>query len=360
MDRTQLEELLAVLVRSGGTTLHLMANHPPCLRINGALVAADEVPITSQIVEDLARDFLFEEHRLQLDGGQEIELSYSAQSGARFRTTVIPQVTGLSMVFRRLPEKVPTFEELELPELLSSFVSFRTGFVVITGFFGSGKNTTLAAMVDRVNRERPVNIVTLEDPIEYIHQPASALVHQRELGTHVGTVSEGIAHATRQGAEVIAASEIRDCDGLLAALDAAERGRLVLATFTASCVVGAVADLMRMVPSEIRNRVRYRVARSLRAMISQSLIRRRHAHGRVPLLEILVKNEAVAKAIQRGRLDMLPEIMARSRGLGMQTTDIALRILLQRHLISIEEAAYHAVDREWVCAARSGSVPETR
>lgn len=357
MDRSHLEELLAGLVRSGGTTLHLITDQPPSLRIKGALVAAADTPMSGQVIGDLARDLLFADHRARLEQGEVVDVLYSSHAGLRFRTTVIPQLSGLSMVFRRVPDTVPSLRELELPELLSSLVGFRSGLVLTTGFFGSGKSTTLAAMVGRLNQERPVHVVTIEDPIEYIHQPAMALVHQRELGTHVATIEEGVAEATRLGAEVIAIGELRDWPGLRAAIHAAERGSLVLATFTASCVVGAIAELLRLVPGDERLRVRYRFVQVLRAIVSQTLIRKRHSQGRIPLLEILVKNENVAKAIRRGRLQLLPELMARGRGLGMQTNDMALRALLNRHLITTEEAAYHAVDRDWVCSPRAPAVP---
>ena len=254
------------------------------------------------------------------------------------------------MVFRRVPSQIPTFGDLELPELLGSFVGFRSGLILLTGFMGSGKSSTLASMVERINNERPVHIVCVENSIEFIHQSKVALIHQREVGTHIETVAEGVSHAYHQGAEVIAVNTLTDYEGFLSVLDAVERGSLVLCAFSASGVVAGTADLFRMFPAAERSRVRHRFAQALRVMMSQTLIKRRHGNSRVPLLEIMIRNKAVSRAIRHGTLEDLNDIMVRGRGLGMQTTDMALRSLLNRHLITAEEAAYHAADRDWVCS----------
>ena len=208
MDKTQLEELLASLVRSGGSTLHLMAGRAPCLRIEGNLEVADAERLTAADITELTRDFLFADHRERLDRGEEVEILYSSSEDVRFRTTVIPQSRGLSLVFRRVPRDIPKLEDLGLPSLFDDFANLTSGLFLLTGFFGSGKSTTMAALLDRINEMHPLQIVTLEDPIEFIHEQKNGYLHQRELGTHVTDVVAGIRDAYRQSAQVIYISEL--------------------------------------------------------------------------------------------------------------------------------------------------------
>jgi twitching motility protein PilT len=350
MDRTHLEELLASLVRSGGSSLYLIAGQPPCLRMHGRLVRAEGERLTAQVLQELTREFLFADHRQRLERGEEVEILYCSSQGVRFRTSVARQNAGLSLVFRSVPDRVPTLESLALPEQVAGFLEFRRGLVLVTGFVGSGRSTTLASMVDHINDRRAVHVVTLENPIEFIHTHRRALIHQRQIGTHVDSIARGARDAIAQGADVLCVNEIRTPEDLDAVLEASERGLLVLATWHGSSIVGGLADLMQSVPAEDVVRTRRRLAASLRAMMSQSLLTRRHDQGRVPLVEILIRSDAVARTIRAGDFDDLRELMARGRGLGMQTVDAALRQLLNANHISLEEAQYHAEERDWLTA----------
>lgn len=348
MDKTQLEELLGGLVRSGAAALHLTPGRTPWVRLEGRVVPVAAEPLAPEELDDLLREFLFADHCARIARGEEVEILFNTTSGERFRTTVMPTRDGTSAVFRRVPDRIPDFQSSGLPELLGAFSSFPNGLVLVTGFHGSGKRTTLASMVDRINSERAVHVVTLERQIEFVHTSRSAVVHQREIGTHVASVTDGLGQAEQLGADVVVVSDLDSAESLNAVLDAVERGMLVFAGFEASCVVGAVADLPRLVDADDRPLVRRRLAASIRAIVSQTLVRRRHGLGRIPLLEILLRSAGVCRAIRRGRHTELPELMLRGRGLGMQTSDMALRALLQRHQISAEEAAWHAADRDWV------------
>jgi twitching motility protein PilT len=350
MDRAALDEMLASMARCGGSTLHLSPGHAPYMRVLGKLVIADDAgPLDGDAIVEVTTEFLFADHFARLNAGEEVCILYSTESGDRFRATILRQARGLGVVFRRVPDHVPTFAELELPELLDGFCAMRRGLVLVTGFHGSGRSTTLAAMVDRVNEDRAVHLVTIEPQIEYVHTARRSVVHQRQVGTHVESIGAGVREAFQQGAEVLAVGDLPDGDALRAVLNAVERGLLVFAVCEASGVAGAIANLPRLVAPEQKVRVRHRLADGLRAAVAQVLIPRRHGNGRVPLIEVLVRNEASARAIRRGRPELLHDVMMRGRGLGMQTTDLALRNLLNRHLITPEEAAHHAVDRDWVC-----------
>ena len=352
MDRNDLEALLASTVRSSASTLHLVAGRAPCMRVQGTLVQSEGEAIRAQALEDLTKDILFADHRTALLRGQEVEILYCARSGIRFRTSIQQQSQGLSLVFRRVPREVPTLEDLGLPELVSSFVGFQSGLVVLTGFVGSGKSTTLAALVEHLNREVPLHLMSIESPIEFVFQQGAAVVHQREVGHHVSSFAEGIREARLHSADVVVVGELQDVEALDAALDAAESGMLVLTTLHASSVGAALAQAIGMVAPEERLRLQARLAGCLRVVMAQTLLQRSHQKGRVPLLEILVTNQSAAKAIRSGALEDLPDIMQKGRGVGMQTVDQGLRALLNRNLITLDEALYHAADRNWICSGQ--------
>lgn len=350
MEREQLEDLLQSMVRANATTMHIMAGSRPCMRIKDRLVRGQQEPLLPGALEDLAADFLVEAHRHQLWRGREVELLFQSKSGERFRTTVMRQADGLSMVFRRIPQSVPSFDQLGLPDVLNGFVGFRSGLVLVSGFVRSGKSTTMAAMVDRLNKETASNVVTIEEPIEYIFEPAASLVHQREVGFHVHSFAEGVRQAVKLSADVVMLGEVQDHETLLEALSAVENGCLVMATMDASSVTGALETLVSRCPPENVDRTLRRLAAALRVLMSQALLSRAHGKGRVPCLEILINNQAVAEAIQTNRFNRLPEIMKRSRGLGMQTIDMGLKALLGKNMITTEEAVYHATDRDYMYA----------
>ena len=350
MGRARLEELLLSVDRAGADALQLVPGAPPCMRIQGNLVRSTDTPSTSEEIGEIARDFLFADHRQKLARGEEVEVLYTSRQGTRFRTSIQDQESGLSLVFRRLPSGVPKLADLGLPDLVGGFTSLRSGIVLVAGFLGSGRSSTLAAMVDRVNQDSASHVVTLENPIEFLHDTVHALIVQRELGVHTPSYVEGIHDAVRAGADVLVVGEIPDSETLDAVLTAAEAGILVIAATNASSVVSGLSNLLALGSEATRPRLRARLSSSLRAMISQTLLQRTHANGRVPLVEVLINNPPVAEAIRGNSLQDIPAIMQKARGLGMQTVDAALKGLLSRTLISTEEALYHATDRDWVTA----------
>ncbi|MGE3173896.1 MAG: type IV pilus twitching motility protein PilT [Planctomycetota bacterium] len=360
MDTKELEQMLGAMTRAGASSLHLIPGHAPCVRVQRKFVQSEHDTVSSVAIDELTRDLLFEDHRARLRRDGQVDVLYVARSGQRFRTTVLQQEQGLALLLRPVPEQPPQLQELQLPPQVGSFVQYRSGLVLITGFFGSGKSTTLAALVDRFNHETARHVVTIEDPIEYLHPQGQALLHQRELGPHVRDYVTGIRQAMRLGAEVVVISELNDGETLNAALDAVESGCLVLAGFDASSVVGACMELPMLVPHEERPRMRVRFAAALRAVTAQTLLPCAHQQGRVPMVEILINNSAVKTAIRQGNYKELPSIMNRCRGLGMQTSDVALRGLLSHHLITPEEAIQHAINRDLVLARGPGGGTQSR
>lgn len=357
MDKAKLEELLETMVRSNAQSLHIHPGHAPWVRVQNNVVTSSVAAPTPAAIEELTREFLFADHRERLRDTGRVEVLFASRGGVRFRVAVMAEERGLGVVFRRVSSEAPTFESLCLPELVGSFTSFHSGLVFVTGFFGAGKSATLAAMIERINRETARHVVTIEEPIEFVFPQREALVHQREVGTHVDCAAQGVLQAVRQGAEVIMVGEIRDAATLDACMAASERGCLVLATLDASGVVGAIGMLTSFYAADDRGRARARLAQNLRVLVGQMLLPRAHRKGRVPLLEILVGNRAVQRAIRAGDVGALPELMKRGRGLGMQTVDDGLRSLLKRGLITWEEAAFHAVDRDWLSARFVAKAP---
>ena len=350
MDTKRLEALLAAISRLGASALHLVPGRAPALRVQRRFVAGDETPVLPADVEELTRDMLFSDHREQLARLGHVEVLYVARSGGRYRATVADANGAVSLVLRPVPKAPPRLEPLDLPDQLAGFTRCRNGFVAVAGFFGAGKSTTLAAIVEACNEDAARHIVTIEDSIQFVHQNGAALLHQREVGTHVASAAEGIRQAVAAGVDVIVVGDVRDQVTLEAALSAAESGCLVFGGVEAGSIVGALAELTTMVPVEDRARLRTRLAGALRGVTAQSLLQRSHKAGRVPVVEILVSSPAVRASIRAGRLQDLGGIMKRCRGLGMQTTDIALRGLLTRHLVTQEEALLHASNRDEVLA----------
>lgn len=348
MDTTRLDTLLAATTRLGASALHLVPGRAPSLRVQRRFVAGDDTPIQKGDVEELTRDMLFSDHRRQLERLGYVEVLYVSRAGSRYRATIAQNNGQCSLVLRPVPKESPQLATLEMPDQLGAFTRCRQGLVAVGGFFGAGKSTTLAAIVDACNGDGSRHIVSIEDSIQVVHQNSASLLHQREIGRHVISAAEGIRQAVAVGADVIVLSEIRDQETVDAVLTASESGCLVFAGVEAGSIIGVIVEMTSLAPVEERPRMRTRLARALRGVTAQSLLHRSHKGGRVPVVEVLVASTAVRAAIRTGRLQDLNSIMRRCRGLGMQTTDIALRGLLNRHVVTEEEALLHASNRDEV------------
>ncbi|MCB9877825.1 MAG: Flp pilus assembly complex ATPase component TadA [Planctomycetes bacterium] len=353
METARLEALFAAAQRLGATAIHLVPGRTPALRVQRRFVAGDDTTLQPSDVDDLTRDLLFSDHRERLRRNGHVEVLYVARSGGRYRASVAELGGRCSIVMRPVPLTPPKAEALGLPEQVAALARFRSGLVVVSGSFGAGKSTTLAAIVDACNDDEGRHIVTLEDSIQFVHENRAALLHQREVGTHVGSAVEGVRQAMASGVDVIVVAEVRDAATLDAAISAAESGCLVFVGVEAGSITAALAELSATVSVEERPRLRTRLASVLRGATGQRLLHRLHKGGRVPVVEVLVASQAVRQAVRAGRLQELPGIMNRCRGLGMQTTDVALRGLLAHHVVTQEEALLHACNPEEVVSRLS-------
>jgi twitching motility protein PilT len=333
------DEYLAVGQRGGASDVHLGVNAPPLWRLHGTLhpIWPDAGKLTSDETAALADRFLNDAQKIQLNERGDADFAYANAFG-RFRTSVVRQRLGIDLVFRIINTKVRTMDELELPESLKLLTRYQNGLILVTGSVGSGKSTTLAALVEQVNIERKEHIITLEDPIEYIFEPKGCHITQREVHTHTRSFSAALRGALREDPDVIMVGEMRDLETISLAITAAETGHLVLGTLHTGNASRTLDRLLDVFPVDQQEQIRIMVSESLRGIVSQQLVPRADGKGRVLALETLTNMPAVANVIREAKTYMLPGIIQTGKKQGMQLMDDALLDLYKGGLISADEA----------------------
>jgi len=334
------DEYLAVGQQTGASDVHLGVNAPPIWRLHGTLqpIWPDAAKLTSDETAALAGGFLNDAQTIQLNERGDADFAYANGFG-RFRTSVVRQRLGIDLVFRIINTKVRTMDELRLPESLKLLTRYQNGLILVTGSVGSGKSTTLAALVEQVNLERKEHIITLEDPIEYIFEPKGCHITQREVHTHTRSFSAALRGALREDPDVIMVGEMRDLETISLAITAAETGHLVLGTLHTGNASRTLDRLLDVFPVDQQEQIRIMVSESLRGIISQHLVPRADGKGRVLALETLTNTPAVANVIREAKTYMLPGIIQTGKKQGMQLMDDALTALAERGLITRDEAA---------------------
>ena len=346
---SHVDEYLAVGQRAGASDIHLGANAPPIWRLHGTLQPIwPEAPrLTADQTLALAEGFLSNAQKTQLNTRGDADFAYANDLG-RYRTSVVRQRLGVDLVFRIINTKVRTMDELGLPEHLKLLTRYQNGLILVTGSVGSGKSTTLAALVEEVNRERREHIITLEDPIEYVLEAKGCHITQREVHTHTRSFAAALRAALREDPDVIMVGEMRDLETISLAITAAETGHLVLGTLHTGNASRTLDRLLDVFPPDQQEQIRIMVSESLRGVISQQLIPRADGKGRVLALEILTNTPAVANVIRESRTYMLPGIIQTGKKQGMQLMDDALVDLAARGSISAEEAYARAEQKQEV------------
>ncbi len=336
---SHVDEYLAIGQSAGASDIHLGVNAPPLWRLHGTLqpIWRDAPRLTSEQTLALAEGFLSSLHKTHLNERGDADFAYANAFG-RYRTSVVRQRLGVDLVFRIINTKVQTMDELGLPEHLKLLTRYQNGLILVTGSVGSGKSTTLAALVEQVNIERREHIITLEDPIEYVLEPKGCHITQREVHTHTRSFAAALRGALREDPDVIMIGEMRDLETISLAITAAETGHLVLGTLHTSNASRTLDRLLDVFPPGQQEQIRIMVSESLRGVISQQLIPRPDGKGRVLALEILTNTPAVANVIREAKTFMLPGIIQTGKKQGMQLMDDALLDLCSRGLISAEEA----------------------
>ncbi len=337
--------LLRQMPQLPASDMHLRVGVPPVFRIHGALKRAKGVPpIQQQDMEEIFHHTLTATQRERFDRELELDFALQLQSGERFRVNLFHQRETFAAAFRLINTNIPGFEDLNLPAIVRHISDRRRGLVLVTGVTGSGKSTTLASMIDYVNRTRAENIITIEDPIEYLHKNKKSIIAQREIGIDTFSFSESLRRAMRQDPDVILVGEIRDMDTMQIALQAADTGHLVLSTLHTLDALQTIYRILSFFPPHQHQEIRLVLASTLQAVISQRLVHRQDTPGRVPAVEVLVGTAAVRECI------VTPEKTASIKDLisqgtvqyGMQTIDQSLFYFYRRGMISLETALTHA------------------
>jgi twitching motility protein PilT len=333
------DEYLEIGQKAGASDVHLAVNAQPRWRVHGTLepIWPDAPLLTSEQTAALAERFVPEVYKAELNARGDSDFAY-ANEFARYRTSVVRQRLGTEIVFRVINTHVRTMDELELPQHLKLLTRYQNGLILATGSVGTGKSTTLAAMIDQINTERRDHIITLEDPIEYIITSKNCHVSQREVFTHTDSFATALRAALREDPDVIMVGEMRDLETISLAITASETGHLVLATLHTSNASRTLDRLLDVFPADQQEQVRVMVSESLRGVISHQLIPRKDGTGRVLALEILTNTPAVANVIREAKTYMLPGIIQTGKKQGMRLMDDALIDLYDRGLISREEA----------------------
>jgi len=340
------ERLLWWATKEGGDDLFLIADRPPFIKKLGRMVPLSDHPITAAQVEATVRGLMRPVQAEQFDRLEDADFSIGVKSlGLRFRVNVLRQAHGISAVFRKIVQEVRPLETLGLPKLIEGLCNLPDGLVLIGGPTGSGKSTTLAAMIHYINQHHGRHIITIEDPIEVVHEHDRSVVTQREVGTHTGSFGRALRATLREDPDVILVGEMRDLETIQFALSAAETGHLVLATVHTVSADTSVDRLIDAFPPGHQTQVRAMLSQSLRAVICQHLLRTRDGQGRVPAVEVMLNNEATANLIRKGQCYQLPTVMQTSRELGMQLMDDQLLALVEEGIVSAPEAYAKALDK---------------
>lgn len=334
----RIDTFLELVVKQNGSDLHMVAGNPPRVRINGDTFAIKYRELSADETQDLIYEIMSDTQKEHFQESSGVDFAYEAENLARFRVNVFQHLSGIGAVFRVIPSEIKSLNDLGLPPVLKNLARQRKGLILVTGPTGSGKSTTLAAMVDFINTERKGHILTIEDPIEFVHNNKQCLVSQREVGDHTPKFANALHSALREDPDVILVGELRDLETIHLAITAAEMGILVMATLHTSTAASTVDRILNVFPSGEEAYVRTMLSTSLVGIISQQLVRRSDGKGRVAALEIMINNPAIANVLREGKTEQLENIIQGGAMQGMQLIDTALQRLVDSQLITGEDA----------------------
>lgn len=357
-DRPDVRALLEEMVRRGASDLHLTAGEKPRFRVDGQLIEASDAPaLGPEDTRRMAYELLTGEQRAAFEEDGEIDFSFGVEGLSRFRGNVFLQRGSVAAALRAVPFEIHGFEELGLPPVVARLAEEPRGLVLVTGPTGSGKSTTLAAMVDRVNRTRRGHVVTIEDPVEYVHAHRGCLVNQREVGTDTPSFAAALRHVLRQDPDVILIGEMRDLETVEAALTVAETGHLTLATLHTNSAAEAVSRVIDVFPAHQQSQARSQLASVLQGVVTQVLLPRAGAPGRVVACEVLVATPAIRNLVREDKTHQIYSLMQTGRQHGMQTLNDALRELWAAREVDLEDAMRVSHDPEELRGMVSRSAP---
>jgi twitching motility protein PilT len=342
----RIDAILRLVQEQGASDLHMTTGAPPMVRINGEITPIPYEELTREINEMLLFEIMDPATRSRFDENKDVDFSYEVPGVIRVRCNIYEQSKGVAGAFRILPSRIPTIEELQLPEILLHLTELPRGLVLVTGPPGTGKSSTLAALLDHINRTRRKHIVTIEDPIEFRHQNKMSLVTQREVGRNTPSFAQALRAVLREDPDVIMVGEMRDAETMSLALTAAATGQLVFGCVHTMSAVQTVDRVLDSFDGERQAQVRLMLAEALRGVIAQRLLRRADGNGRALALEVLLGTAATAALIRERKTFQLPTVMTTGKREGMRSMDDSVYSLLREGVIDFAEASVHVVNRE--------------
>ncbi len=341
----QIDSLLIEVLEKRGSDLHFIAGDPPRIRLFGDLSSLKPEKLAAEFVKQALYEILPKAALERFEAKDGADFAYTLADRGRFRVNVMRHLNGMGAVFRAIPSKALTLDELKMPEAVRQMCRTNNGLILVTGKTGSGKSTTLAAMIDDINRRVKGHILTVEDPIEFVHERKSCLISQREIGVHSPSFAAAVHSALREDPDVILIGELRDLETMSIAVTAAEMGILVMGTLHTNGAAATVDRMVNVFPSDKQSHVRTMLSTSLRGVVSQQLLQRVDKQSRVAALEILVNTPAASNLIRQGKLDQLENTMQAGGQFGMRTMDTAIQQLLDQRQITGKEAYKKAINK---------------
>ena len=333
-----LDDLFHQMLDLKASDLHLKSGKIPMVRIDGGIQQLPGRPVLDGAsLQQLVMEVMPDRNREEFQASNDTDFAYALGARARMRCNVFRDIAGVGAVFRQIPQKILTAEDLKLPKAVIDFCTFDKGLVVVTGPTGSGKSTTLAAMIDWVNRHRDDHIITIEDPVEFVHPDKKCLINQREVGTQTRSFKAALRAALREDPDIVLVGEMRDLETVAIAIETAETGHLVFGTLHTNTAASTVDRLIDQFPADRQSQIRTMLSESLKGVVTQTLLRKKGG-GRVAALEILIITPAVANLIREGKTFQIPSIMQTSRGLGMQTLSDSMIELVKQGVVEAQEA----------------------
>jgi twitching motility protein PilT len=343
--RINLHQLLRAMIDKNASDLHVTTGSPPQLRIDGSMVPLKTPPLSAIETKQLCYSVLTEEQKVEFEKQNELDFSFGVKNLARFRANIFQQRGAVAGAFRAIPFKVLSFEELGLPPIVSELTKKESGLVLVTGPTGSGKSTTLAAMIDKINNESRYHILTIEDPIEYIHTHKSSLINQREVHADTHGFKNALKSVLRQDPDIVLIGEMRDLETIEAAMTIAETGHLVLGTLHTNTAIGSINRIIDVFPPHQQAQIRAQLSFTLQAVVTQVLIPKADGPGRVMVQEIMIPNAAIRNLIREDKIHQIYSIMQTGQGVsGMQTMNQALYSAYMRRQISLDDAKARSQD----------------
>ncbi|WP_437555162.1 type IV pilus twitching motility protein PilT [Sorangium sp. So ce327] len=349
--RYTLQQLLRAMVEKGASDMHITSGTPPLLRIDGTVVPLKLPPLMPSDTKQLCYSVLSEEQVAAFEQRNELDLSFGMKGLARFRANIYMQRGAVAAAFRQIPFRIMNFDELGLPPVVLDITAKPRGLVLVTGPTGSGKTTTLASIIDKINSEQRLHILTIEDPIEYLHPHKLSLVNQREIGSDTASFKDALRYALRQDPDVVLVGEMRDLETVESALTIAETGHLVFATLHTNSAISTINRIIDVFPPHQQSQVRQQLSFTLVAVMTQLLLPRANGPGRVMAMEVMIPNAAIRNLIREDKLHQIySQMQVGQSGSGMQTMAQSLVSLYQRRMITLEEAFAAAADGEEIRA----------